>query len=218
MGTLERLTAWFSDASTVSFIHSSSNLAKQLGTSWVHLSSAVDLMVGAQSSAHTPSGFASAITTLLPAASVPACPSTPEPSTWDQDAIMATPRAFRHRDASPLSRAILAPSSWPVPVSSVHVPSPRPAALKRSYAKVEMSKIAVEVSKWIGRNSFMHLGAFDTSFFDCHVLSLSGYPFHLTRYCICPRFLRELIICSTWYSSHPSISTGSGRGWCLCPE
>ena len=28
MGTLERLTAWFSDASTVSFIHSSSNLAK----------------------------------------------------------------------------------------------------------------------------------------------------------------------------------------------
>ena len=28
MGTLERLTAWFSDMSTVSFIHSSSNLAK----------------------------------------------------------------------------------------------------------------------------------------------------------------------------------------------
>ena len=56
MGTLKRLTAWFSDVLMISFIHNSSNLPKRLGSSWMQLSPAVNLMVGTSSSTRVLSG------------------------------------------------------------------------------------------------------------------------------------------------------------------
>jgi hypothetical protein len=46
-----------------------------------------------------------------------------------------------------------------------------------------------------------------------HILSLSGYPSHLTKYWSSfPRpIFRCPMICSTWYSSSPSTNSGGGR-------
>src|SRR5882724_481982 len=79
--------------------------------------------------------------------------------------------------------------------------------VKRSIPRVRIGLGALGIRLWKSSICFF-------AFFRCpcgsQVLSATGYPFHLTKYCNFPRWTRLFLIFSTSYSSDPSIRSGGG--------
>src|SRR5882724_6827584 len=79
--------------------------------------------------------------------------------------------------------------------------------VKRSIPRVRIGLGALGIRLWKSSICFF-------AFFRCpcgsQVLSETGYPFHLTKYCNLSRWTRLFSIFSTSYSSDPSTRSGGG--------